>query len=494
MPLQTPGVYIEEKNAFPNTVVPVATAIPVFIGYTEKATFNGKSLLYKPVRINSLSEYIQIFGHGIQPVFKQVAGSGTSAANSFTVNGFTLQQDENTRLYFYNAIRFFYANGGGECYILSIGIYGNNPAHTINTADFTGTTTTPTVFKILEKEPEPTIIVMPDIIAKGIEAYPVYQLALQHCATMQNRVAVFDIAQTSPENLKSDLQTFRQSMGNNYLKYGIAYAPFLNATIASIAEINFTNLDAAIDLENLLPEPPAKKIAAGIKAATLEQLQQNKLHLHQSLLACSPVYKKLIEEMLFVYNQLPPSGAIAGIFTASDNARGVWKAPANVPISAAIAPTIEITTQQQESMNIDAVDGKSINAIRSFPGAGTLVWGARTLDGNSMDWKYVNVVRTLIMIEQSLKLAMQAYIFEPNNNNTWVTLKASVENFLVSLWKQGALCGNKPDEAFSVDIGAGITMTADDIAENRMRITIKTAIIRPAEFIVLTLQQKQQTQ
>jgi uncharacterized protein len=491
MAQHTPGVYIEEKNAFPNTIIPVATAIPVFIGYTQKASLHGKSLLYQPVKISSFAEYLQLFGHGIQPVFKQVSGNGASTANSFTVNGVAFQQHKHTRLYCYNTIRFFYANGGRDCYILSVGTYANNPTHKIEFTDFTGTATTPNVFEVLEKEPEPTIIVMPDIIAKGAAAYPLYQLALQHCATMQSRVAVFDIAQTDPESFMSDLQTFRQRMGSNHLKYGIAYAPFLNTTITAATEINFTNLDTDIDLENLLPEEPAKKIAASIKAATPEQLLQNKMQLHQSLLASSSVYKSLMDKMLFTYNQLPPAAAIAGIYTATDDAKGVWKAPANISMNAAVSPTIEITTNQQESMNVDVNEGKSINAIRSFPGMGLLVWGARTLDGNSMDWKYVTVVRTLIMIEQSVKLALQAYIFEPNDNNTWITIKLAIENFLNTLWKQGALCGSKPDEAFGVDIGAGITMTADDITENRLRITIKIAIIRPAEFIVFTVQQKQ---
>ena len=150
MPLYTPGVYIEEKNAFPNAVIPVATAIPVFIGYTEKATLNEKSLLFKPTKINSFSEYIQLFGNAIHPIFKQVSGGSTTAANSFTVNGVSLQQDANTLFYFYNAIRFFYANGGDACYILSVGTYANNTSHKIEFADFTGTATTPNVFEVLE--------------------------------------------------------------------------------------------------------------------------------------------------------------------------------------------------------------------------------------------------------------------------------------------------------------------------------------------------------
>ena len=191
-------------------------------------------------------------------------------------------------------------------------------------------------------------------------------------------------------------------------------------------------------------------------------------------------------------NRLPPSGAIAGIYTMVDNTRGVWKAPANVSVSMAISPVLNITQAQQEGLNVDPIAGKSINVIRSFPGSGTLVWGARTLDGNSQDWRYVNVRRTLIMIEQSVKLATRSYVFEPNDANTWVTLKCMIENFLFNIWKQGGLAGSKPEESYNVMVGLGSTMTAQDILDGYLNVSLQVAVVRPAEFIVVTFQQQMQ--
>jgi phage tail sheath protein FI len=191
-------------------------------------------------------------------------------------------------------------------------------------------------------------------------------------------------------------------------------------------------------------------------------------------------------------NELPPSGAIAGLYTLVDSSRGVWKSPANVSISMVNAPAINISHDEQKQLNVDVMAGKSINVIRPFPGIGTLVWGGRTLDGNSLDWCYVNVRRTLIMLEQSIKLATRAYVFEPNDSTTWVTVKSMIDNFLNNLWKQGALAGAAPEQAYDVQIGLGATMTPQDILEGKMLISVKVAVVRPAEFIVITFQQMMQ--
>ncbi len=152
---------------------------------------------------------------------------------------------------------------------------------------------------------------------------------------------------------------------------------------------------------------------------------------------------------------------------------------------------MNLTSKDQEDLNLP-LNGKAINAIRSFPGKGVLVWGARTLDGNSQDWRYLSVRRTVIMIEQSLKTATEAYVFEPNEVNTWVAVKGMMTNFLKDQWKQGALAGAVPEDAFSVDIGLGSTMTPTDILDGIMRVTVKLAVTRPAEFIVITFQQQMQ--
>jgi uncharacterized protein len=190
-------------------------------------------------------------------------------------------------------------------------------------------------------------------------------------------------------------------------------------------------------------------------------------------------------------NVLPPSAAMAGLFTTVDNTRGVWKAPANVSVNSVVSPCVSISSTQQEDLNV-TVSGKSINAIRAFTGEGALVWGARTLDGNSLDYRYINVRRTLIMIEESIRLAVKRYVFEPNTANTWVTVKSMIENFLVNVWKRGGLAGASPEDAFSVLIGLGQTMTPQEVADGVMRVTLLVALVRPAEFIEITFQQQMQ--
>lgn len=182
---------------------------------------------------------------------------------------------------------------------------------------------------------------------------------------------------------------------------------------------------------------------------------------------------------------LYPSGTIAGIMAHVDNERGVWKAPANVSLLTVDKPLVTVSDEEQDYLNVDAASGKSINVIRKFAGKGTLVWGARTLAGNDNEWRYVPVRRLFIMVEESIKKATEFVVFEPNDAKTWMRVKTMCENFLNQLWRQGALAGAKPEDAFFVNVGLGITMTALDILEGRLIIEIGMAAVRPAEFIVL---------
>ena len=182
---------------------------------------------------------------------------------------------------------------------------------------------------------------------------------------------------------------------------------------------------------------------------------------------------------------------MAGVYTTVDNTRGVWKAPANIGLSGVVSPAVPLSFEQQEDLNVP-MDGKAVNAIRSFPGQGTLVWGARTLAGNSNDWRYVNVRRTMIFLEQSIRAAVRAFVFAPNTSSTWITVKGMVDNFLMSQWRAGALVGSTPDSAYQVSVGLGSTMTQEDILDGIMRVTVLVAPSRPAEFIVITIVQEQQ--
>jgi phage tail sheath protein FI len=203
-------------------------------------------------------------------------------------------------------------------------------------------------------------------------------------------------------------------------------------------------------------------------------------------------YYKALDAIGKLTLTLPPSAAIAGIYAKVDGERGVWKAPANVSLSSVADLTDVVTDQEQESMNIDADTGKSINAIRSFSGKGILVWGARTMDGNSNEWRYISVRRFFIMVEESVKKATAPFVFEPNDANTWIRVRAMIENYLTLLWRQGALAGAKPEHAFFVKVGLGQTMSAIDILEGRMIVEIGMAAVRPAEFIILRFSHKMQ--
>jgi phage tail sheath protein FI len=188
---------------------------------------------------------------------------------------------------------------------------------------------------------------------------------------------------------------------------------------------------------------------------------------------------------------LPPGTAMAGVYCTVDTTRGVWKAPANVSLRLVRRPSIALDDAGQENLNVSTT-GKSINAIRAFSGKGILVWGARTLAGNDNEWRYVSVRRFFNMVEESARKASEPFVFEPNDANTWIKVRAMIENFLILQWRAGALAGAKPEHAFYVKVGLGQTMTALDILEGRMIVEIGMAVVRPAEFIVLRFSHKMQ--
>lgn len=203
-------------------------------------------------------------------------------------------------------------------------------------------------------------------------------------------------------------------------------------------------------------------------------------------------FNQIKSELDSFYITLPPSGAIAGIYSLVDGTRGVWKAPANVPVMSVIGPNYKISDLEHDDLNKDPGSGKSINAIRNYTGKGTLVMGARTLAGNDNEWRYINVRRLFNMVEESVKKATEAFIFEPNNITTWLKVKGMIESYLYGLWQRGALMGDTPEKAYFVKVGLGKTMTAQDILEGYMKVDIGMAAVRPAEFIILRFSHKMQ--
>lgn len=184
---------------------------------------------------------------------------------------------------------------------------------------------------------------------------------------------------------------------------------------------------------------------------------------------------------------VPPSGAVAGVYAQVDRDRGVWKAPANVELVGA-EPKYKVSDEVDAQCNVPE-GGKSINVIRSFRGTGPLIWGARTLQSDTGTWRYVPVRRLFNAAEKDIKTAMSIALFEPNSAPTWERVRSAVESYVHGLWKQGALLGDTAEQAYFVQIGLGTTMTQDDINTGKMKVKVGLAAVRPAEFIVLQLTQ-----
>jgi len=570
--MKTPGVYIVEKNAFPDSVVEVATAVPAFIGYTEKAENSGKSLLRQPLRITSIAEYLLYFGGAPQARFKLASSAPPAAAGKPTamrkqVSHFKLNKVDYSlvreagkaggRFLMVQAMRHFFQNGGGPCYVVSVGDYNCDEISAGDDKHGLLSGIPP-----LLKEQEPTMVLVPDAVLLDEPAcILVQQQVLKHCGlTMRNRVAILDVwgGDLKPnDGTYPCIDQFRNDIGINQLDFAAAYYPWLHTSLVQADDMDYgmfgdatgaapdlvalitaeqgitpaalagnpqlqARLDAINDLGlddagwvtklnaeaakgvgsvNAESAAKAKKDTDAIDAAAADPdpgkrrlkalLEPHKRLLQKSLASFSELFQAAMDEAREQMNLMPPAAAMAGLYTMVDNTRGVWKAPANISVANVVRPAVDISHADQESLNVTA-QGKSINAIRSFIGEGVLVWGARTLDGNSLDWRYIHVRRTMIMLEESCRLAAKAMVFEPNAANTWVTIKSMISNFLTGIWKRGGLAGAVPDDAFSVHVGLGETMTPEDILEGILRVTVLVAISRPAEFIEITFQQQMQ--
>ncbi len=516
---KTPGVYTTEENAFPNSVVAVETAVPAFIGYTPQAEYEGVSYTNKATKITSMAEFQAIYTlpepaapadppQQYTPHYYLVAQeSMPDKGDHMTIEGtyYSILPDPSTIYYLYNSIRLFYENGGGDAYIVSVGGYDSQSNKSLANAG--DQIVNPNVsldalkagLALLKNEQAPTLYICPEATLLNVaDNGTLMQLMLLQANEMQTAECIFDIIggrDPDPILYTQDIQTFRDNTGSEGLMYGVSYYPFVDTTIMQSGDIDYTNFFGGDvkQLEPLLNPSTNPNADAATILGQIENPPSDPLSVSQynaALISASPTYALMVNHALSQSNILPPSGGMAGVYTTNDNNMGVWQAPANVSIVGVADLSIKLSDSQQENLNIDVVSGKSINAIRYFNGQGILVWGARTLDGNSQDWRYISVRRTMTMLEQSCKLAARAYMFESNAANTWAAVKSMISSFLNSVWSDGGLQGASAADAFSVDIGLGTTMTSEDILNGIMRVSVKVAPVHPAEFIVISFEQE----
>ena len=458
---KTPGVYIEEISNFPPSIAQVETAIPAFIGYTELAVDETNiSLLNEPKRITSLLEYKRFFG---APFVETglVVSIMDNAPNPRDIMASIIDPSCYKMHY---ALQMFFANGGGPCWVVSVGNYALPSPTLVNLQ---------TGLKATEKIDEITLYVYPDTqhLGTAIDFYTLFSETMTMCAKLQDRFAVMDIW---PEPGQTDLIANVELMRSNttseeyILKYGATYFPNL------ITTLNYYYGDEG----NVLIEHHGGD--GSLNGSLAELKSKNTL-----------LYSQALQALQNIPLEMPPSPGVVGVYAAVDKSRGVWKAPANVNIAYVSKPVIAVTDEQQNNLNVDVNAGKSVNVIRLFVGRGNaIIWGSRTLAGNSNEWRYVPVRRFFNMVGESVKKATIRFVFEPNNLNTWSMVKAMINTFLVQQWRAGALMGTTTDKAFYVRIGLNETMDEVDIAEGRMIVEIGMAVVRPAEFIILKFSHK----
>ncbi|GAA4786268.1 phage tail sheath family protein [Lysobacter hankyongensis] len=508
------GIRSRIDGSLPGGIVAVATAIPAFIGYTAQATLDGTDCTCVPVKIGSMAEFDAIFTGppGTRPqapryrvtVLPSPPADGDDDAETVGFVSCRIAPDPATVYWLRDSVRMFFENGGTEARIVSAGPFGAASGHAAPPgAAFVDALVNPNVrladlqaaLAALKTSSDVTLYVVPEAtLLPDADALALTQSLLAQSAALGTCLTLLDVKgglRPDPQAWPQDIAAFRRSTGDIGLDFGAAYYPFLITALRS-GTLDYTDFDGG-DARALLPvlnpdampNPAAAQLLQAIAAGTAPDVAKN----HQALLIASPAYAALIAIVERKAGTLPPSGAVAGIFARVDADAGVWTAPANVVPAMVADLTLRLSDQDQAGLNVDAVSGKSIDAFRLFAGRGVVLWGARTLDGNSQDWRYVPVRRTAVMVEQSIRAWLRSLVFAANDANTWAYAQSAIEQFLTGLWQAGGLQGTKPSEAFAVQVGLGTTMTADDLLDGVLRITVLLAITRPAEFIVIGIEQ-----
>ena len=346
------------------------------------------------------------------------------------VKEFVREDSESTDLA--RAVFGFFNNGGGRCYIVNVGP-GNSIA---------GDERQRTGITCLEEIDEVAIVVAP-----GIADVLSYEALLSHCEKLGDRFAILDC----PESV-DNIDQLKQ----------VATA---QATPATGGDAD----DAEKSTRRKGNQP-----ASGMRPRNSDG--GFGAFYFPWITARDPLASGVIV-------RTPPSGHLAGLYAQTDSTRGVHKAPANVGVRGALGLTYRVTREEQGELN-----KMGVNCIRFFPDAGIRVWGARTLADEASEWRYINVRRLFNMIEESIGGGTRWTVFEPNDERTWKSVERDIRAFLTLLWRDGALKGETPEQAFFVKCDAE-TNPPEVIDAGRLITEIGIAPVKPAEFIIFRIGQ-----
>ena len=336
-----------------------------------------------------------------------------------------------------HAVYGFFLNGGGRCWVVNV---GEGRGISSVGAERRG-------LELLEEVDEVSILAIP-----GFTDIASYDAAIAHCEKLRNRVAILDppIGMTSLDQLTRI------------------------ATPEPLASAEATG-DEGSDEDNEEGESAASKRSVGLRPPTTDggfaTFYFPHIHVADPLRDSRP-------------SLIGPSGHIAGVWARTDGLRGVHKAPANEMVRGALDVSYRLTRDEQGTLN-----QKGVNCIRFFGSDGIRIWGARTLAESSSEWRYVNVRRLFIMIEESISRSTRWIVFESNDRTLWKSIERDITAFLRRVWRSGALMGSTPEEAFFVKCDEETNPT-EDIDAGIVTTLIGLAPVKPAEFVVFRISQQ----
>ncbi|HEX6082967.1 MAG TPA: phage tail sheath C-terminal domain-containing protein [Thermoanaerobaculia bacterium] len=505
-----PGVYIEEIPSSARTITPAPTSVAVFVGYTHPFKTKPQNV-NSAVLLFSFSDYEREHGG--------FYASGTISADvPYAVNDFFL-------------------NGGSIAYV--VGLKPRNQFTDNTAADIAPPTATVSTtgggIVFSGKEPVDltamTVNVAPDAgnLTATITVTYGTRVETYRGVTIANAGVATHVSQVLANSSLVSVAPLAGNWGASYLaaaaNVSLADPPFAPGKIlaGTFSAADFTNvfkeessLDK-VDIFNLLMVPGVSDNA--VLSAALAFAEKKRAFMimdPKPQLAADPsgglpdigpdfsgptVPKSPNGAIYFPYLksqhpltgapvEMPPSGFVAGIYARTDTNRGVWKAPAGLETTV-LATTGVVDSGRMTDMRQGVLNQLGVNALRSFPGIGTVVFGARTLVAANpafQPWKYVPVRRTALFIEQTLYRELKWAIFEPNDEPLWIALRTSVGNFMMSLFTQGAFQGTKPSHAFLVKCDS-TTTTQDDIDKGIVNIIVGFRPLKPAEFVFVKIMQ-----
>ncbi|MGM1061239.1 phage tail sheath family protein [Saccharothrix sp. Mg75] len=492
----SPGVYVEEVEAGARPIEGVGTAVAAFVGFAARGPFNT------PTLVSNWARYTQVFGDFVEDC------------------------------YLAQSVYGYFLNGGTNCYVVRIGgertsangappggaqaalgAYRVTPKKELGAAEITVEVADPTG----ENPPDDRFTLLVKQNGKVVETHNVTtKRTKENVVTVvqekSNLITVEETQSTAPARPDKGSVTLEEPPAAAPVPRRIAADDYVGdvadrtgfggleaveeITVVAVPDLMSSYQRGAITLESvkavqlaviahcelmgnrlaLLDPPP------GLTPRQVKDWRLDDAGYDSKYAALYYPWVKVFDPASDDHLHIPPSGHVAGVWARTDGTRGVHKAPANEVVRGAVALETQLTKAEQELLNPIGV-----NCVRSFPGRGIRVWGARTLSSDPA-WRYLNVRRLFNYLEESILTGTQWVVFEPNDDALWARIRRTISAFLVTEWRKGALFGLTPDEAFYVKCDRE-TNPAESIDLGQVVCEVGIAPVKPAEFVIFRLAQ-----